>query len=96
MKNRQKIHLAHRMMTDIELLMLDGCTKSEAEKHLERGAAVFTAEDLKTHFDDYMAEWEVDEEERGQYREMLDSKTPVADWGVVETGRNTYYIMYCL
>ena len=28
-------------MTDIEILMMDGCTKSEAEKHLKNGTTVF-------------------------------------------------------
>ena len=27
---------------------------------------------------------------------MLESKTPVTNWGIVETDENTYYIMYCL
>ena len=43
-------------MNNIEILMKDGCTKSEAEKHLERGATVFDSKDFEIHFDEYMEE----------------------------------------
>lgn len=42
-------------MTEIEILMHDGCTASEAQKHLERGALII--DDLEEHFDGYMLEW---------------------------------------
>ena len=37
---------------EIELLMKDGCTKAEAERHLASGSAVI--EDFEEHFNDYM------------------------------------------
>lgn len=83
-------------MKDIELLMLDGCTRSEAERHLQRGTAVFEADDLKAHFADYMQEWGVDEEEQEAYKEMLDSKKPLTDWSVVEQDGKAYFIQYVL
>lgn len=83
-------------MKDIELLMLDGCTQAEAEKHLQRGTAVFEADDLAAHFAEYMEEWDVDEEEQAAYKEMLDSKKPLPDWGVVEQGGKVYFIQYVL
>lgn len=83
-------------MKEVELLMLDGCTKSEAEKHLQRGATIFEADDLTAHFADYMQEWGVDEEEREAYKGMLDSKKPLTDWGVVEADGKDYFIMYVL
>ena len=33
-------------MTDIEILIMDRCTKSEAEKHLKKGTTVFEGEDF--------------------------------------------------
>ena len=83
-------------MKDIELLMLDGCTKVEAERHLQRGATVFEGDDLAAHFAEYMQEWGADEEEQAAFRQMLDSKKPLTDWGVVEQDGNTYFIQYVL
>ena len=39
----------------IEILMEDRCTKSEAEKHLKNGTTIF--EDFEENFDKYMEEW---------------------------------------
>lgn len=79
---------------EIEILMKDNCTKSESEKHLKNGSTVF--EDFEEHFDDYMKEWDIEEEEILAYRKMIDEKIPVQDWGVVEDNGKTYYIMYVL
>lgn len=81
---------------EIEILMIDRCTKSEAEKLLQNGTTVFDGEDFENNFDRYMDDWDADEEEREQYRAMIDQKKPVSDWGIVEDGGNTYYIMYAL
>lgn len=83
-------------MTDKEILMMDGCTSSEAEKHLKRGTVVFEGEDFKEHFENYMDEWEVDLEEREKYKSMIKEKEPMTDWGVVEYEDKTFYIMYVL
>lgn len=83
-------------MTDLEILMMDRCTKSEAEKHLNNGSVVFEGEDFEKHFDSYMDEWGIDEDEREEYRAMIDKKKPVTDWGIVEHEGKTWYIMYCL
>mgnify|MGYP000579980385 FL=1 len=85
-----------KKMTDVEILMKDGCTKKEAEGHIEAGAIVFDENDFRTHFPDYMEEWGVDEEEQEKYRKMLEEKIAIPDWGIVEDNGNTYYIMYCL
>ena len=79
---------------EIEILVMDGCTKKEAEKHLKNGSTVFT--DFEEHFDNYMKEWDIEEEEIPKYRKMMEKKTPIADWGIVEDGGKTYYIMYVL
>ncbi len=79
---------------EIELLMKDGCTESEAKRHLADGSTVL--EDFEEHFNDYMAEWNIPEEEQTEYKKMITDKVPVADWGIVEDGGKTYYIMYVL
>lgn len=78
----------------IEILMMDRCTKAEAEKHLEKGTTIF--EDLEQNFDNYMKEWDIDEDEIAEYKKMINEKIPALDWGVVEFEGNTYYIMYSL
>lgn len=85
-----------KKMTDIEVLMKNGYSKRKAEEELKRGTVVFEGEDFERHFDDYMEEWGVDEEEQEKYKKMLDKKTAIPDWGIVEDNGNTYYIMYCL
>ena len=79
---------------EIELLMKDGDTRSEAEKHLKDGAMIF--EDLAENLESYLDEWDVEEEDREAYRNMIKNKIPVADWGIVEDDGKTFYIMYVL
>ena len=85
----------------IEILMEDRCTKSEAEKHLKNGTTIF--EDFEENFDKHMEEWKYlaeDEEEYNNmvksYRNMIETGEPVTDWGVVKKDGKTYYIMYVL
>lgn len=79
---------------EIEILMMDRCTKTDAEKHLKNGSIVFS--DFEEHFDDYMKEWDIEEDEIPIYRKMIEEKIPVKDWGIVEDDGKTYYIMYVL
>lgn len=81
-------------MSDLEVLMKDNCTESEAKTHLDRGTVVFS--DLEEHFDDYMSEWGMDEDDRDLIWSMIKSKEPLPDWGVVQDEGKTYYIMYAL
>lgn len=81
-------------MTNLDILMMDGCTKSEAEKHLKKGTVVF--QDFEKHFDSYMDELDIDDNERAEFEAMVSKKKPVADWGIVEDGDKAYYIMYAL
>lgn len=83
-------------MTDLEIMMMDGCTKSEAEKHLKNGSVLFEGEEFEKNFDSYMDEWGIDEDERAEYKAMIDDKNPVDDWGIVEHEGKTWYIMYVL
>ena len=79
---------------EIEILMEDRCTKSEAEKHLKNGTIIF--EDFEENFEKYMDEWDIEEEEREVYRNMIETGIPVTDWGVVKLEGKTYYIQYVL
>ena len=79
---------------EIELLTLDRCTKSEAEKHLKNGSTIF--EDFEENIESYLDEWNIEEEDKDEYRKMVTDKIPVRDWGIVEDNEKTYYIMYVL
>lgn len=80
-------------MDDIKILMMDGCTESEAKKHLERGT--FICDDLPENFESYVQDWGLDEE-REAIKKMIDTKEPAKDWGVVESGGKLYFIQYVL
>ena len=79
---------------EIELLMLDRCTKSEAEKHLKNGSTIF--EDFEENIESYLDEWNIEEKDKDEYRKMVIDKIPARDWGIVEDNGKTYYIMYVL
>ena len=79
---------------EIEILMEDRCTKSEAEKHLKNGTIIF--EDFEENFEKYMEEWDIEEEEREAYRKMIETGEPITDWGIVEKYGEKYYIQYAL
>ena len=79
---------------EIELLILDKCTKLEAEKHLKNGSTIF--EDFEENIESYLNEWNIEEEDKNEYRKMVTDKIPARDWGIVEDNGKTYYIMYVL
>ena len=81
-------------MDEIKILMMDGCTESEAKKHLKDGTVIF--EDFDKNLEEYLDELDIEEEDRNEYRKMVTDKIPVADWGVVDQDGKTYYIMYSL
>lgn len=76
-------------MTNLEVLMMDGCTKYDAKKHLEKGTIVY--DDLEEHLDYYI-------EESGNYdlRKMVETGEALPDWGIVKTPEKIYYIEYVL
>lgn len=79
---------------DLDILIADGCTEAEAKKYLERGTMVYS--DMEEKFDKYAEEWQLDEEEREAIRNMIDTKEPAQDWGVVDIDGKTYFIQYVL
>ena len=78
----------------IEIIMDDGCTRAEAEKHLRAGAIVL--EDFEKNFESYLKDWDMDKDLENDIRKMVGTKKPAPDWGVVEKDGKTYYIMYAL
>lgn len=78
----------------IKILMLDHCTKSEAEEHLIKGSVVF--DDLAERLDEYSLQWGLDTDEVDILKRMIKTNIPPADWGVVEFEDKTYYIQYVL
>lgn len=79
---------------EIEILMEDRCTKSEAEKHLKNGTIIF--EDFEEKCESYLNEWDIEEEEREAYWKMIETGEPITDWGIVKLEGKTYYIQYVL
>ena len=79
---------------EIDILLEDGCTRREAEKHLKNGTTIY--EDFDENCEAYLDEWDIEEEYREAYRNMAKEKVPVKDWGVVNRSGKTYFIMYVL
>ena len=48
------------------------------------------------NIESYLDEWNIEEEDKDEYRKMVTDKIPARDWGVVEDNGKTYYIMYVL
>lgn len=80
--------------TEIDIIMADGSTRREAEIHLKNGSIVI--DDFEENFDKYMNDWNIDEDDRQLYVNMIATKKPIRDWGIVTHNGNTYYIMYVL
>ena len=56
-------------MDEIKILMMDGCTESEAKKHLKDGTVIF--EDFDENLEEYLDELDIEEEDRNEYRKMV-------------------------
>ena len=78
----------------INVLMSDGCTFEEAADYIEAGAVVFLGVDFENHLENYMAEWELEEDHRAELREMVRTGKAAKGWGVVNEDGEKYYIMY--
>lgn len=76
------------------VVMEDNHTKKEAVDYLCNGSAVYEKEEFVKFFDQYMNEWDVEEEDQEEYKKMIDTNKPVFDWGVVEYEGITYFIDY--
>ena len=58
----------------LEIIMEDNHTKKEAVDYLCNGSVVYEKEEFEKFFDQYMNEWDVEEEDREEYKKMIDSK----------------------
>lgn len=80
----------------LEIIMEDSYTKKEAVDYLCNGSAVYEKEEFEKFFDQYMDEWDVEEEDQEEYKKMIETNKPAFDWGVVEYEGITYFIDYVL
>jgi hypothetical protein len=78
------------------VVMEDNHTKKEAVDYLCNGSAVYVKEEFVKFFDQYMNEWDVEEEDQEEYKKMIETNKPVFDWGVVEYEGTVYFIDYVL
>lgn len=85
----------------IEILMLDNCTKREAENHLKRGTIIFESNDFENNLTTYINEWcaDFEAEEVAQItadlQKMINTKNHIEGWGVIEDDDNkVFYIKY--
>lgn len=76
------------------VVMEDNHTKKEAVDYLCNGSAVYEKEEFVKFFEQYMNEWDVEEEDQEEYKKMIDTNKPVFDWGVVEYEGVTYFVDY--
>lgn len=85
---------------EIRILMKDGCTESEAREHLDKWTMVY--DDLEEKLDAYCKEFAYldiktnDVKYTDTIREMVKTKVPAKDWGIVQDSGKTYYIEYVL
>lgn len=57
-------------MTNIEILMQDGCTRSEAEKHLKRGAVIYEESDRDYFIEESVSQGFTVEEAAEEWNKM--------------------------
>lgn len=76
------------------VVMEDNHTKKEAVDYLCNGSAVYEKEEFVKFFDQYMNEWDVEEEDQEEYKKMIETNKPAFDWGVVEYDGVTYFVDY--
>ena len=88
--------ISERDKRDIEILMADGCTKDDAIKHINSGTIVY--EDLEENLDSYLDEMKGynDEEIIEGIKNMVITKDPLPDWGVVNKDGKYFFIAYAL
>ena len=81
---------------NVEILMEDHCTRKEAERFLENNTVVYPLDDFTEHFDQFMEDWQEDEEGIKAYKKMLETKDPMEGYSFVEYDGKEYLINYCL
>lgn len=79
---------------EIAILMLDHCTKFDAEKHLKNGTVIYS--DFEECFDEYINGWDFDNDYVEDLRNMVKTHKRVDGWSIVNYNGKTYYIEYVL
>lgn len=80
----------------IEILMMGHCTKTDAIRHVNNGACIYTEEDFQGDIEDMMKNFYIGEEEAEDFKKMIYEKIPMEDWEIVKDEEHTYFIMYVL
>ena len=86
------------MEKNVEILMEDGCTRKEAEKHLNNGTVVYTLEDFTENFE-FMKNFHEDADEieaDKKIKKMLETKIPMDGYSFVKYDGKEWLISYCL
>lgn len=78
---------------EVELLMKDGDTRSEAEKHLKDGAMII--EDLEENLENYLDEWGVEEEDREAYRNMIEKRSRLQTGESLKMAEKLFILCMC-
>lgn len=87
----------------IQILMADRCTKAEAERFLNDGTQIYTADELREILEKWPEELipeNTDPEEvaetKAAYLEMLDHNIEMQDHSIVEVDGQKYIIAYVI
>lgn len=83
------------MLEDIEILMADGKTESDAISLLVYGTTIYDDFEENGGIEEYIDEWYYDDDLAENLREMVKSGVPAPDWGVVDLDGKRYFIEYC-
>lgn len=82
------------MTRETEILIKDGCTRYDAERHMKNGTLIYEKEEFMKNADEYLNYME--EEEKEEFLEQIKNDIPPVDWGITEYEGEKYLIQYSL
>lgn len=94
LKNGGYDHNSEETKEKVIVIMKDDHTQRDAVRLLKSGTTVYKKENFERFFDDYMKDWDCGEEQKKEYKKMLETNEPITNWGVVEYKGKTYLINY--
>lgn len=79
---------------DVYILEYCGFSRDEAITALERGTTVYDAVELENNLENYLQEWQFEDEDANEICEMISShgKTWADGWSAVSVNHKYYYI----
>lgn len=80
------------MRKEIEILMNDGCTQYDAERHMKNGTLIYEMDEFMKNADEYLSYME----EKEEFLEQIKDGVAPEDWGIAEYEGQKYIIQYCL